>query len=93
VRHPTHRTVGILDDVGARQAAHQRGRELQPTDGEGLFQPLEQARRGVGVLGLEPGGLLLQFRDPVLLGELVGGEECPDFCVPRQVDESLGLRS
>ena len=29
MRHATHRTVRILDHVGARQAAHQRGRELE----------------------------------------------------------------
>jgi hypothetical protein len=46
-----HDAVGVLDDVGRAQAAHQRGRQSELVDREDLFQPFEHESGAVSVLG------------------------------------------
>ena len=45
-RPQAHARMRTFDDVGAGQATVQRGRHVQPVDGETLLQPLAQAGRG-----------------------------------------------
>jgi len=70
VSDATYRSVGIFDDVGGAPTAHQRRRELEAIDREGLLQPFQQTGRRIRILLLQPLGMLLEFGDAFFSGSL-----------------------
>ncbi|MCK4300828.1 MAG: PD-(D/E)XK nuclease family protein, partial [Planctomycetes bacterium] len=90
--HPSgslsHAGVRRRDDVRRRQAPPQRPRQAQPIDGEGLLQPLPEARRRARVVGLQPPRLGLQPLDPLLPVQPIGR---PAHHVDDLIDRGLGL--
>src|SRR4029434_10855449 len=68
--HPTHRAVRILDDVGARQAAHQRGRELQPIDGKVSSNPSSKLAAASAYSVLSQAACCFSFAIPSFSGSL-----------------------
>src|SRR5689334_3679274 len=66
-----YRSVGILNDVGGAQAAHERRSEPEAIDREGLLQAFHQTGRRIRILLLQPLSLLLEFGDAFFLRKFV----------------------